>query len=117
MQEVGTLGKCLACDRPGHYVRDCRMLKEYKKKYGWKKGSMPSPTGKHESPKGGWPATQKGKLAQKRQVPVKKRTVVVELQEEEGDYEEPEGGSNEEIAEVSESSEDNDLEGAEQGNT
>ncbi len=115
VQEVGTSGKCLACDQPRHYVRDCRMLKDFKKKQGWKKSPAPGVTSKNKTLRGGC-STQRGKPFVKRTGPTKRRAEVAEMQEEEEEYEEPVGGSDDKIAKVQSPGEGSDQEVTEQGN-
>ncbi len=110
VQEVGTPGKCLACDRTGHYVRDCRFLKAYKRKVGWKGGTTPSWATRHRSPKDKRAQGRKGHPGPRKKTFHKKRADVAEVGEEEGDSAEPEGGTEEEATWTSETSDSHDEE-------
>ncbi len=116
VQEVGAPGKCLACDRTGHYIRDCRLLKAYKRKVGWKGGAAPSRAAKHKSPMDRRAQSHKGHPGLRQKAFPKKRAEVAEVHEEEGDFTEPKGGTDEEVAWTSETSNSHDEEETDQGN-
>ncbi len=82
VKEVGAPGKCLACDRTGHYIHDCRLLRAYKKKIGWKGGAASSLAAKHKGPKEKGARVWKEKPGQKKKTFAKKRAEVAEVYKE-----------------------------------
>ncbi len=116
VQEVGAAGKCLTCDRNGHYVRDCRLLKAYKKKVGWKGSAPPGRTIKPKGPKDRWAQGRRSHPTLRKKTFTKKRAEVAEVCEEEDDFAEPEGGTDKEAAWTSETSDSHNEEETDQGN-
>ncbi len=116
VQEVGAPSKCLACDRTGHYVRDCRLLKAYKKKVGWRGGASPGRAIKHKGPKDKQVQGRRGHPTLRKKTFTKKWAEVAEVCEEEDDFAEPEGGTDKEAAWTSEMSDSHDEEETDQGN-
>ena len=96
VQEVGAPGKCLACVRTGHYVRDCRLLKAYKQKVGWKGGASPGRIAKHKGPRDKRTQSRRGHPGSKRKMFRKRRAEVAEVGKDEDDYVDPEGDTDEE---------------------
>ena len=117
VQEVGAPGKCLACDRTGHYVRDCRLLKAYKQKIGWKGGAASGRVAKHGSPGSKRAPSRRGRPLPKKRAFHQKRAEVAEVGEDmDGDdFVDPEGDTDEE-AWASKAADSHDEEDADQGN-
>ncbi len=118
VQEVGTSGKCLACDRTGHYVRDCRLLKAYKQKVGWKGGASPGRIARHKNPKDKRTPSRRGRPGLRKKTFRQKRAEVAEVgeaDEGESDFMDPEGETDDEVG-ASETTDSYEEEETDQGN-
>ncbi len=116
VQEIGAPGKCLACDRTGHYIWDCRLLKAYKRKVGWKGSATSGRATRHKSPKDKRAQGRKGQPGLRKKTFHKKRAEVAEVGKEESNFVDPKGGTDEEAAWTSEASDSRDEEEMDQGN-
>ncbi len=83
---------------------------------GWKGGASSGQITKHRSLNDKWAKACRSKPAQKKKMFAKKRAKVAEVCEEESNFEEPEGGTDEEATEMSEASKSSDQGEADQGN-
>ena len=116
VQQIGSQRTCLACDKPGHYVRDCRLLKDFRKKQEWEKRRPTQNSATRGKSLGGGHKTRRGEPLPRKKGKVKRWAEIAKMHTEEEDtYEEPKGGSNEEVAEIQGSDEESDQEDQEQG--